>query len=601
MVSGCKDKGAERMKKRILVVSPTGTLDNGAEKSIVNLMIYLTGKGYQVFNAYPDNQHETKERYVQVLEEHQIKTISIPTAKWWWPEAPGTVPFLKTEQILAYQQAVFTIRQIIREENIQLVISNTANVFQGSIAAACEAVPHFWLFHEFPTKEFAYYREKIEFVAQNSAAIFAVHGNLYERLKELFPATTDIQSFIPYSDIEGTPLQESAIQRIVSIGRINENKNQLELIKAYHQLNQPQYPLVFIGDWDETYKAQCDDYIAEHKVTNVHFLGHQNQPWKCVSQSDICVLNSQSEAFPLVFVEAVLNGVPVIASDNLGYQSVKSFLQAGTLYHLGDVKQLVQYLKEHLERFEVHKEESLRQQKIAQELYRIDRCYQQILEAIEGNLVSKTKDLYAIRHLLGEVDHRHLQSLVDEQFITIYFEKEGVFSEGHKLVYPLEMEGSIDIVLPENCQKIRIDMTERPSFYKGIQLLALDYGTSLLPIFTNGLVYHDSYIFPNPDPQIIFNVPSFYGRRVRLSYCLYEIDDVTSDTYIGKQLSQELIKLRRKLIQLEAKEADYQQERIRVESMQRQLEGITDQYNRTIASRRWRIPTTLINFFRRKK
>ncbi|MBF0786590.1 MULTISPECIES: glycosyltransferase [unclassified Streptococcus] len=589
------------MKKRILVVSPTGTLDNGAEKSIVNLMIYLAGKGYHVFNAYPDNQHETKERYIQVLEEHQIKTISIPTAKWWWPEAPGTVPFLKTEQILAYQQAIFIIRQIIREENIQLVISNTANVFQGSIAAACEAVPHFWLFHEFPTKEFAYYREKIEFMVQNSAAIFAVHGNLHERLKELFPASTDIQSFIPYSDIEGTPLQESTSRRLVSIGRINENKNQLELIKAYHQLNQPQYPLVFIGDWDEAYKAQCDDYIAEHKVTNVHFLGHQNQPWGLVSKSDICVLNSQSEAFPLVFVEAVLNGVPVIASDNLGYQSVKSFLQAGTLYHLGDVKQLVQYLKEHLERFEVHKEESLRQQKIARGIYCIDTCYQQILKAIEGNPTSPAKGLHAIRYLLGEVDYRHLQSLVDEQFITVYFEKGGTFSETHTTVYPLELQGTIDILLPEDCQKIRIDMTERPSFYTHIQLLALDYDTSLLPIFTNGLVYRDSYIFPNPDPQLIFQVPSFYGKRVRLRYSLYEIDEVMSDAYIGKQLAQELLNLRSRLKLLEAKEVDYQQERIKVEKMQRQLEEITAQYNQTIASRRWTISTALINFFRRKK
>ncbi|MBF0776532.1 hypothetical protein BVE84_08205 [Streptococcus azizii] len=589
------------MKKKILVVSPTGTLDNGAEKSIVNLMVYLVEQGYQVFNAFPDNQHETKERYVQVLEEHQIKSISIQTAKWWWPEAPGTVPFLKTEQILAYQQAVFTIRQIIKDEDIQLVISNTANVFQGSLAAACEGVPHFWLVHEFPTKEFAYYREKIEFMAQHSTAIFAVHGNLCARLQELFPASTAVQDFIPYSHIEGTPLQESTSRRIVSIGRINENKNQLELIKAYHQLKQPQYPLIFIGDWDEAYKAQCDDYIAEHKVTNVHFLGHQNQPWKWVSQSDICVFTSQSESFSLVFVEAVLNGVPVIVSDNLGYQSAKSFLQAGTMYPLGNVEQLVRALQEHLEQFEAYKAESLAQQKYAQELYRLDRCYQNILQAIEEELTPPANELYAIRHLLGEVDHRHLLSLVDEQSITVYFEKEGAFSEGHTSVYPLELEGTIDIVLPEDCQKIRIDMTERPSFYTAIQLLALDYDTSLLPTFTNGLVYRDSYIFPNPDPQIIFHVPPFYGKRLRLSYCLYDIDQVASDAYIGKHLAQELLDLRRKLLQLEAKEVAYQQELVVNKNLRQQLEEVQEQYNRVISSRRWTIPTTLINFFRRKK
>ena len=43
------------MVKRILFVSPTGTLDNGAEKSIANLMIYLSENGYKIYNDYPEN------------------------------------------------------------------------------------------------------------------------------------------------------------------------------------------------------------------------------------------------------------------------------------------------------------------------------------------------------------------------------------------------------------------------------------------------------------------------------------------------------------------------------------------------------------------
>ncbi|MBF0778586.1 glycosyltransferase [Streptococcus cuniculi] len=589
------------MNKRILFVSPTGTLDNGAEKSIVNLMIYLADMGYQIFNVYPDNQHETKEKYVQELENHQVKLFPIPTVKWWWPEAPGAVPFLKTEQVLSYQQAVFSIRKIIKDENIQLVISNTANVFQGSLAAACEAVPHFWLIHEFPVKEFEYYREKLEFMAQSSAGIFAVHGNLFATLKTLFPDSVDIQSFIPYSHLESTHLQESKERRIVSVGRINENKNQLELIKAYHQLAQSQYPLVFIGDWDEEYKVLCDAYIEEHGLANIHFLGHKHHPWEWVTQSDICVFNSQSETFSLVFVEAVLNGVPVIVSNNLGYQSAHQFLNAGTLYPLGNVDQLTRCLRECLEQFETYKKCSLAQQEMAQEKYRIESCYAHILAAIKGNPEVSTQGIHAIRYLLGEVNHQQLQSIVEEQSITVYFEKEGAFSEDNKAVYPLDISGNIEIELPIDCQRIRIDLTERPSFYAQVQLLTLDYDTSLLPMFTNGLVYRDSYIFPNSDPQIIFQVPSVYGRRLQLSYQLYEIDSTISDDYIGKQLAQELLDLRQKVKQMEAHEVRYQQEHLAIQRLEEQVLALTNQYNRVIASRRWTIPTKLINFFRRKK
>ena len=42
------------MKKKILFISPTGTLDNGAEISIVHLMEYLVQTGHQVINAIPD-------------------------------------------------------------------------------------------------------------------------------------------------------------------------------------------------------------------------------------------------------------------------------------------------------------------------------------------------------------------------------------------------------------------------------------------------------------------------------------------------------------------------------------------------------------------
>ena len=39
------------MKKNILFISPTGTLDNGAEISIFHLMKYLVQDGYHVINA----------------------------------------------------------------------------------------------------------------------------------------------------------------------------------------------------------------------------------------------------------------------------------------------------------------------------------------------------------------------------------------------------------------------------------------------------------------------------------------------------------------------------------------------------------------------
>ena len=51
------------MTKTILFISPTGTLDNGAEISIVNLMKFLVKKGYRVLNVVPDYKVPSKEEY----------------------------------------------------------------------------------------------------------------------------------------------------------------------------------------------------------------------------------------------------------------------------------------------------------------------------------------------------------------------------------------------------------------------------------------------------------------------------------------------------------------------------------------------------------
>ena len=51
------------MTKTILFISPTGTLDNGAEISIVNLMKFLVKKGYRVLNVFPDYKVPSQEEY----------------------------------------------------------------------------------------------------------------------------------------------------------------------------------------------------------------------------------------------------------------------------------------------------------------------------------------------------------------------------------------------------------------------------------------------------------------------------------------------------------------------------------------------------------
>lgn len=76
------------MMKNILFISPTGTLDNGAEISIFEFQKKLVAMGYQVVNV---TQASGDKVYIEAFEKAGIKNIMLNAVKWWWEEAPGPV------------------------------------------------------------------------------------------------------------------------------------------------------------------------------------------------------------------------------------------------------------------------------------------------------------------------------------------------------------------------------------------------------------------------------------------------------------------------------------------------------------------------------
>lgn len=376
------------MTKTILFISPTGTLDNGAEISIVNLMKFLVDKGYRVLNVFPDYNVPSQEEYRTALQNAGIETYGLSAVKWWWEEAPGGSPGNHFMRVTSYNKNIKDIRNIIVDNKVDLVISNTVNVFQGALAAAFENVKHFWLIHEFPEGEFGYYKEKLDFIDKFSDEIFAVTGALTEDLEKYFP-NRKIYSFAPYTQMD--PKEEIKTDsdfrnRIISVGRLTRRKNQLELIKAFQLLNLEGTELVFLGAWDEDYKQICDDYIAEHHLKSISFLGHVDDPWSMITDKDLAVFPSSMETFGLVYVESVLNGIPTILSDNAGHRSAFEYMnEQGHMYHLGDLEALTRIISDTLAQFNKEKREAVQAVPSLKERYSLESVYANITEKLEDN------------------------------------------------------------------------------------------------------------------------------------------------------------------------------------------------------------------------
>lgn len=376
------------MTKTILFISPTGTLDNGAEISIVNLMKFLVDEGYRVLNVFPDYKVPSQEEYRTALQNAGIETYGLTAVKWWWEEAPGGSPGNHFMRVTSYNKNIKDIRNIIVDNKVDLVISNTVNVFQGALAAAFENVKHFWLIHEFPEGEFGYYKGKLDFIDKFSDDIFAVTGALTEDLEKYFP-NRKIYSFAPYTQMdpkEEIKTDSNFHNRIISVGRLTQRKNQLELIKAFQLLNLEGTELVFLGAWDEDYKQICDDYIAEHHLKSISFLGHVDDPWSMITDKDLAVFPSSMETFGLVYVESVLNGIPTILSDNAGHRSAFEYMnEQGHMYHLGDLEALTRTISDTLAQFNKEKREAVQAVPSLKERYSLESVYANITEKLEDN------------------------------------------------------------------------------------------------------------------------------------------------------------------------------------------------------------------------
>lgn len=389
--------GVEINLKNILFISPTGTLDNGAEISISNLMMELKRKGYKILNIAPGNK-EANRQYYDFFLNKEIETKFVSPIKWWWEDAPGTLFGTDEERANSYRETILEITKIINEFEIDLVISNTVNVYMGALAAACESIPHFWLIHEFPKNEFAYYKNKIDFVQNFSNEIFAVAGELSSELQQMM--NKKIKSFVPYTKVEKTEIAKGNYSRIVSVGRINERKNQLELIKASLNFLDKGTELVLIGDWDDEYKAECDAYIKSNKIKNVIFTGYRENPWKEVTSRDICVFPSKNETFGLVYVEAILNGIPTIISNNLGHMSAYKIFKAGDFYNSGDIVQLKNKIQQTLTNQEELSRKLIAKKDDLHALYQPKTCYEDIIKTINTNNEYSPNSIRHIKNLL---------------------------------------------------------------------------------------------------------------------------------------------------------------------------------------------------------
>lgn len=127
------------------------------------------------------------------------------------------------------------------------------------------------------------------------------------------------------------------------LGRLDRVKRVRDLIEAVGRLN-GRVQLHVFGDGDQ--RAAIESTIAQLQIAkHVTMHGRIDCPQDALARIGMLVLASEAEGFPMVLIEAMAAGVPIVATDAPGIRDVVSDGQTGVLTPVGDVGRLAEAIE----------------------------------------------------------------------------------------------------------------------------------------------------------------------------------------------------------------------------------------------------------------
>ena len=138
----------------------------------------------------------------------------------------------------------------------------------------------------------------------------------------IIPNGVDLDRFTsaePYENLRDGTLN------ILFVGRLEERKGFIHLLKAYHRLRKRKVDarLLVVGAGPKL--REYKRYVGLRGIRDVEFLGRVSDEEKVryFASADIyCAPNTGQESFGIVLLEAMAAGVPIVASDIHGFKRV---------------------------------------------------------------------------------------------------------------------------------------------------------------------------------------------------------------------------------------------------------------------------------------
>jgi glycosyltransferase involved in cell wall biosynthesis len=139
-------------------------------------------------------------------------------------------------------------------------------------------------------------------------------------------------------------------QRIITVGSLKAQKNHELLIRAFARLRQDRQARLLILGEGELRGRLSDLAKSEGVAEDVLLPGFYPDPWPFYLSADLFALSSDYEGYPLVLVEALRAGLPIVSTDcESGPSEILDDGRFGTLVPCGDAEALALAMAEVLD------------------------------------------------------------------------------------------------------------------------------------------------------------------------------------------------------------------------------------------------------------
>jgi glycosyltransferase involved in cell wall biosynthesis len=142
-----------------------------------------------------------------------------------------------------------------------------------------------------------------------------------------------VHNGVPDTGYRARP-ERGGVPRIVMVARFAPQKNQQQLLSALADIELP-FKLSFVGDGPT--RQAAEQLASDLGLTSrVEFLGVRRDTEQILAASELFVLATNWEGFPITILEAMRAGLPVIATDVDGVREAVIDGQTGYLVRRGD-------------------------------------------------------------------------------------------------------------------------------------------------------------------------------------------------------------------------------------------------------------------------